>query len=236
MQQSQHLKLFANVFQYGDHAVLIGLPPHRQNIKYTVRSLLSKISEFSVEVRTEIQHLTTLSYPKTIVFCQTYRTCAELYHSLKQTLGRFFTYPPSYPDFPQFRIFEMFTKASTVEMKEKVLQSFCSRRIVLATSAFGMGIDCPDIRRIVHWGPSNTLEQYVQESGRAGRDSYSSEATIFNGGLTRHVEDDMRNYVINSTICRREILFKHFLFSTNEHLACGCDCCDVCANAKNEII
>ena len=44
-----------------------------------------------------------------------------------------------------------------------------------------MGIDCPDIRRIVHWGMPTTLEEYVQETGRAGRDGQASIAILYRG-------------------------------------------------------
>ena len=42
-----------------------------------------------------------------------------------------------------------------------------------------MGIDCPDIRRIVHWGMPTTLEEYLQETGRAGRDGQASIAILY---------------------------------------------------------
>ncbi len=63
--------------------VLIRFPPHRQTLNILI---MPKISEFSVEVRNEIKHPTAVSYPKTIVFCRTYRKCAD---SLKQILVRF---------------------------------------------------------------------------------------------------------------------------------------------------
>ena len=53
------------------------------------------------------------------------------------------------------------------------MTSFCKvgtpLRIVICTIAFGMGVDCPDLRQIVHWGVSSDVEMYMQESGRAGR-------------------------------------------------------------------
>ena len=51
--------------------------------------------------------------------------------------------------------------------------------IVAATNAFGMGIDKPDIRYIVHWTLTGTLEEYCQEIGRAGRDEKDADCVLF---------------------------------------------------------
>ena len=84
------------------------------------------------------------------------------------------TNPPGYPDLPEYRYATMYTRASTQQMKEKVMSLFSKMggtlRIVIATAAFSMGVDCPNVHQIIHWGTPTRTEQYVQKIGRAGRD------------------------------------------------------------------
>ena len=82
-------------------------------------------------------------------------------------------------------------------------------RIVIATIAFAMGVDCPDIRQVLHYGPPNLVEEYVQETGRTGRDGLPSKAIlIYKTG--KYVGKEMVDYGQNSFICKEKIIISKF--------------------------
>lgn len=79
--------------------------------------------------------------------------------------------------------------------KDDVLQSFerGDIQVVFATNAFGMGIDIPDIRGVIHYLVPESIEQYYQEVGRAGRDSKPSYGYLLYTQTNIRIREDMIN-------------------------------------------
>ncbi len=135
---------------------------------------------------------------------------------------------------------EYFHSGRKPEDREQIQNDFMSGRIriIVSTSAFGMGVNKPDIRAVIHYGFPTSLESYYQQTGRAGRDGLPSLCMLFwcnNDSLRlqqmkirQPVIDTMRLFCANIATCRRRRLLDHFGEVHNLSSVCQQNKCDVC--------
>jgi len=123
-------------------------------------------------------------------------------------------------------------------------------QVIVATIAFGMGIDKPDVRFVIHYDIPKSLEGYYQETGRAGRDGGEGKCIVFFSNKDLHKlekfmhskpvsEQEIGKQLLEETrayaetsVCRRKVLLHYF---GEDYTEDNCGCCDNCLNPKKQV-
>ena len=122
--------------------------------------------------------------------------------------------------------------------------------VIVATIAFGMGIDKPDVRYVIHYDIPKSLEGYYQETGRSGRDGGEGKCIVFYAHkdlqklekfmqgkpvseqeIGKQLLEETKAYA-ETSVCRRKVLLHYF---GEEYTEDNCGCCDNCLNPKKQV-
>ena len=180
---------------------VISESPSKTNIAYSVLYMgndkpIEEYFQWLVDEITEEKIKPT----RTIIYCQTIKQCGTFYSTLRGMLGDKL-YADTTEDMRKVVLW-MLHSCTADQNKEASLDAFekedSAVRILVATIAFGMGVDCKGVYRTIHFGPSKNIEAYILETGRAGRAGKRSVAyVIYKGLFLNHVVKDMENLNFN---------------------------------------
>ena len=137
----------------------------RPNLQYTVQKVAVKIHT--------LRSILSQTEGSTIIYCGTRNNVTQLTQLLKAY---------------KFSV-EEYHAGLPIQVRQKVQSSWMNNetQIVVCTSAFGMGINKPDVRAVIHYDIPGSIEQYYQEAGRAGRDGIKAKAIMIYQQSDQHI-------------------------------------------------
>ncbi|MBF3377820.1 RecQ family ATP-dependent DNA helicase [Leptospira borgpetersenii] len=203
---------------------------YRENLNFSVRFPQNETSKENELLKLLIRgNFQKTESGKAIIYCATRQKVESIYNFLKKN---------------GFKVGK-YHAGRTDSSREKTQNGYNigKTNVLVATNAFGMGLDNPDVRLIVHYQIPASLESYYQEAGRAGRDGKSSNCILFyhpsdlvtqnfiigkennrKGGET--LLSFVKEYAISNR-CRQQILCSYF----GEEIE-PCKICDVCSEKE----
>ncbi|MFH1089488.1 MAG: DNA helicase RecQ [Candidatus Uhrbacteria bacterium] len=203
---------------------------NRPNLHYTVQPKYNSFDQL-------IQLLKPLKNQPAIIYCFSRKDTESLANDLCRA---------GFPALPYHAGLERELRKHT---QDQFIRDEVS--IIVATIAFGMGIDKPDVRLVAHMDLPKTIESYYQETGRAGRDGLPSDCVLFYTFGDKRKQEYFINQIENdqerafaqakleqivdyceSSTCRRQTLLQYFGETWKEN---KCQACDNCVSAPQEI-
>ena len=210
--------------------MLIYVSPNRPNL----RSHVEKVKK--------VHHLQRLNWlvnlakeegvatPKTVIFCNTINDVSAVVNYLVCKLESALFSPPDsrLPEDSILGIYHSNSWQSTKDLVTKSLKGNGKKRIVVATTALCMGVNFPDLRYIINWGPARTILDQHQQAGGASRDGNMAHVlVIYHGQQVAPCEKEVKDFV-RTTGCLRVAAYE----SLDAEVKPGVvphECCSFCA-------
>ena len=216
---------------------VVSVSPNKPNIFYSVKKRSSSIGEDFALITSDLL-CNNVKANRVIVYCQSLDVCANLYIHFMRVLGDRGYYPSGAEQVSDNRLYGMFHAKTDEYNKDVIMKSLANPkgvvRVVFATMALGMGVSFTGLTTTIHYGAPRSLDDYFQESGRAGRQGEQSTSTIFwkpmdaplktDQTIPRNVEiAAVRRFLESTSDCRRYIFFTLLLQRAyrNETLFCA---------------
>ncbi len=220
-----------------DDSVIVSKLPNNPNIYYAVSLMPSSPMLMLKPFIDELCEKGTTA-DRVVIFCRSYKDLLSLHQTMCLDLdSKGMLHVHGKTNTSEHRLCDKYDACTALSVRKNIVLSFTTvdgaLRVVFCTTAFAMGLDAPNIRKVIHWKSPKELEAYVQQSGRGGRDGELAQAVLYyerkdlSGG---RLSQQMKRYIMNEEVCRRELLMSHFgdpsqISKPDElHL-----CCDICA-------
>ncbi|XP_057296120.1 uncharacterized protein LOC130625054 [Hydractinia symbiolongicarpus] len=163
---------------------VIAVSPNRKNVYLNIQrrpnsNLGLKGFEVILKPLAEKLNVQREHYPMTIIYMHL-RYCGYGYKLFENVIRNHYVGDNICP---RARLFAQFHASCTSQMKEVILKELKKSdsriRVVFATTALCMGVDAPNISNIIHISPPSTLESFVQEIGRGGRNGVACDSLLY---------------------------------------------------------
>ena len=176
------LKAILKVIGSPKEITTVAALPDRPNIYL---DFVSKPDNLHKELRPVVDRLRdeSIQMDKVIIYCSTTEDVCDIWDSFYQQLGNDMYIANKDREAFGGMLVAQYHRGIGKTMEQNIVTEFSKQdsaiRVLISTVAFGMGVQVPDIRRIIHWGLSATIPAYWQEVGRSGRDGRSATATLY---------------------------------------------------------
>ena len=150
-----------------DELAMVEQSPSRPNLYY-IRQYLDKNEPLEKQFGSLINELKTMGIktPRTLIYCQTHKQCSLLFRLFEVYLGGQMYHQDN---LPQNCIVVMYHAGTVALVKTHISDNMARHdgtiRVLIATNAFRMGVNCKEVRNVLHFGPSKSVESYIQECG-----------------------------------------------------------------------